>query len=150
MSPERVALNICLVGRAISQDIELTKALEAKHNVSRLPTVAQLSTPLVLSEIEWMDVLVLDCGEKKELLNDVITNVTEHMPHLSVLLVNGGLTTQEIAAALGSGAAEYLALPSTGDEKRVLAERVEVLGLRARQAKVTGGNGHPQQKTLPF
>lgn len=135
------ALNICLAGTGISEDSRLTRALGAKHNISLLGSVAELLKPSSLSELAATDLLILDCGEQKDLLGDVISNVTSNIPHLGIVLVNGGLTTNEIAHALGKGATDYLAIPATRDELMVLAERVEVLGFRARQAKAAAGNG---------
>ena len=149
MKPKDVLLNICVAGRTISRDVELTKALGAKHNVSQLRNMARLSKRFILSEIEGIDVLILDCSEKKELLVDVISNITECAPHLSIVLVNGGLTTEDIATALGKGAADYLGVPSTPDEIELFAERVEILGVRARRAKAVAGNGRGQKKALP-
>ena len=135
------ALNICLAGRGISQDTRLTRVLGTRHNISQLGSVVELLSQSALSELEAVDLLVLDCGEKKDLLSDVISNITSHVPLLGIVLVNGGLTTNEIARALGKGAMDYLAVPSTPDELKVLAERVEVLGFRAKHAKAAAGNG---------
>lgn len=135
------ALNICLAGRGISQDTRLTRVLGARHNISCLDSVVELLSPSALSELEAVDLVVLDCGEKKDLLGDVISTITANIPLLGIVLVNGGLTTNEIAGALGKGAMDYLAVPSTPDELEVLAERVEVLGFRAKQAKAAAGNG---------
>jgi DNA-binding NtrC family response regulator len=148
---ERVELNICLAGGTISRDVELTRALAKRHKVSRLTNVDRLTKHFVLceSELEGVDVLVLDCGERKELLTDILSNVTERAPHLGVVLVNGGLTTMEIATALEMGAADYLAVPCTPIELEMLAERVEILGCRARDAKAAAGDGGRKQGTLP-
>ncbi len=148
MKPKDVLLNICVAGRTISRDVKLTKALGAKHNVSQLRKVAQLSKPFILSELKGTDVLVLDCGEKKELLMSVISNITECAPHLRIVLVNGGLTTKDVATALAKGAADYLGVPSTPDEIELFAERVEILGVRARRARVAARDGRGQRRTL--
>jgi DNA-binding response OmpR family regulator len=118
-------LHVCLAGLEIILDHELLDALSLQHCVSLI------SDPMQLGDIELLqasDVLVLDASSIRSSLPDLLRSLRRRRPDLPIVLVDGGLTEHDKAAAFALGVVDYFPRPWP---VRLLAERLEVVA-RAR------------------
>jgi DNA-binding NtrC family response regulator len=120
--------HICLAGRTVSNDWPLIQRLKPQHQVTLVERVRFLSRNSILAKT---DVLVLDCSESEGLGLRILPFLKKYFPALCVVLVDGGLTQKQIAAAFQEGAKDYFSAPY---DAKLLVERVEVLGAQKRKA----------------
>ena len=66
----------------------------------------------------------LDCSESAELVSQVLPRLKEEFPDLCIVLVDGGLSQKQIAAAFKEGIKDYFADPYDAD---LLVERMDSL-----------------------
>ena len=116
------SFHICLAGAVVSNDWPLIQRLKAKHQVTVVERVRLLSRNSILAKV---DVLVLDCSESCGLGLRLLPFLKKFFPKLRIVLVDGGLTQQQIAAAFSQGAQDYFSEPY---DLALLAERAEALG----------------------
>jgi DNA-binding NtrC family response regulator len=118
--------HICLAGQAVSNDWPLIHRLKAQHQVTVVERVRLLSRNSILDKV---DVLVLDCSESHGLGLKILPFLKKYFPELCIVLVDGGLTQPQIAAAFRQGARDYFSEPY---DLSLLVERVDALGATAR------------------
>jgi len=83
--------------------------------------------------------LVLDCSQNSLTALRLVPQLFIAHPGLSVVLVDGGITQKQIAAAFHAGVRDYFAEPY---DLTLLAERIDALCTRIgnSNARVNGGN----------
>lgn len=121
--------HICLAGQAVSNDWALIQQLKRRHQVTVVERLRLLSRNSILAKA---DVLVMDSRENKRFSLKVLAFLKKHFPFLCVVLVNGGLTQKQIAAAFRAGVKDYFSDPYN---LKLLRERLLFL---ARHAKNKG------------
>lgn len=129
MSREKHFAHICLTGKRITLDWQLINGLNDRHRVTLTKPEHLISDSSVLKTV---DVLVLDCNSFKNLSADLITflrKVKEAFPGLCTVVINGGLSQQDIAGAFREGICDYF--PNPYEELELISERLEFLIKRA-------------------
>ncbi|MGH7491706.1 MAG: response regulator [bacterium] len=117
--------HICLAGRLVSSDWLLIQGLKAQHQVTLIEQINVLSQNLVLAQV---NVLVLDVSANQRLGLRLLSFIKRRFPKLCIVLVDGGLTQQQVIAAFKKGAQDYFANPY---DVRLLVERVQALSASA-------------------
>lgn len=117
---ERVR-HVCLAGQNLTNNWVLIQKLKAHHQVTLVERVRLVSRNSVLTTA---DVLIVDCGRSQGLGLRLVPLAKKYHPRLQVILVDGGLSQMEIAAAFRQGARDYFAEPYEPD---LLVERVAFL-----------------------
>jgi hypothetical protein len=116
--------HVCLAGRLVSNDWELIRRLRPRYLVTlmdRVDLVAQQNY------LRGTQLLVLDCSESAKPVLDCLSWLKRVHRSLCILLVDGGLSQQEIAAAFGNGVKDYFASPY---DVELLVERIDALCTR--------------------
>ena len=116
--------HICLAGARVSNDWSLIQTLKSQHLVTlieRIHLLSRSSIPAVA------DIVVLDCSGNHEQGMQLVPWLKSNFPKLVVVLVNGGLSQEQIASAFRDGVKDYFADPY---DVKLLAERVHTLGAR--------------------
>ncbi len=126
MAEKDQIFHICLAGRTVSNDWPLIRSLKTQHQVTVVERVRLLSRNAILAKA---DVLVLDCSESQGLGLRILPFLKRYFPELSVVLVDGGLTQQQIAAAFREGVQDYFSEPY---DLALLVERIDALGVLRR------------------
>ena len=125
--PDDHTCHICLVGRSVSNNWSLIESLKRGNQVTIIEPLGLLyHSEVILSTVS---VLILDCGEGSRIGIEALRVVRGIYPDLCVVLVNGGLTQNEIAEAFEAGVRDYF---SYQDNVLLLVERVQHL-CRQRQ-----------------
>ena len=119
--------HICLVGRSVSNNWSLIESLKRGNQVTIIEPLGLLYHSAVI--LSTVSVLILDCGEGSRMGIEALRVVRGIYPDLCVVLVNGGLTQNEIAEAFEVGVRDYF---SYQDNVLLLVERVQHL-CRQRQ-----------------
>ena len=127
--PRDLVLHICLAGQTVSNDWPLIQQLKQRHQVTVVDRLRLLSRHAILARA---DVLVLDSRESSRFSLKVLAFLQKRFPALHVVLVNGGLTQQQIADAYLAGVKDYFSDPY---DRRLLADRLQVLGRQNRRAR---------------
>ncbi len=132
--------HICLAGRSVSNNWSLIESLKRGNQVTIIEPLGLLyQSSIILSTVS---VLVLDCAEGSRIGIEALRVVRRIYPDLCVVLVNGGLTQNEIAEAFEAGVRDYF---SYEDSVVMLVERVRYLchqtqrESRMRAAAAIGG-----------
>jgi hypothetical protein len=113
--------HVYLAGRKVSNDWQLIQSVRSRCLVTLVERVDLLAQPGLLSGAH---LLVLDCSGSPQLVPVVLPRLKEQFPDLCVLLVDGGLSQKEIAAAFKEGVKDYFADPYDVD---LLVERMDSL-----------------------
>lgn len=124
MSRKKHFAHICLTGQKVTLDWQLINRLNVRHRVTLTKPEHLLSDSSVLTTV---DILVLDCNNFKSLSSDLITflkKVRKAFPRLCTVVVNGGLSQQDIAGAFREGISDYFPDPY---EIKLILERLEFL-----------------------
>ncbi len=121
MSQTQEILHVCLAGRKVSNDWGLIQSLRSRYLVTLLERVELLVRRSFLNRPH---LLVLDCSESAELVSQVLPRLKEEFPDLCIVLVDGGLSQKQIAAAFKEGVKDYFADPYDAD---LLVERMDSL-----------------------
>jgi DNA-binding response OmpR family regulator len=119
-------MHVALIGPELMYDASLITTLCSEHVVTMSRTAHALASTSLLPVL---DVLVLDAGQERHELSTIVRSIRERDPHVTLLLVNGGLDQLEIAEAFRLGVTDYFARPWN---ERLLVERIEVLAARRR------------------
>ena len=116
--------HICLAGARVSNDLSLIQTLKSRHLITLVENIHLLSLRETLPGI---DMVVLDCSGNHERGLQLVPWLKTHFPELVIVLVNGGLTQEQIASAFKEGAKDYFSDPY---DVKLLAERVNALCAR--------------------
>jgi DNA-binding NtrC family response regulator len=108
----------------VSNDLSLIQTLKSQHLVTLIEKIHLLSRSPILAEA---DIVVLDCSGNLEQGMQLLPWLKSNFPKLVVVLVNGGLTQEQIASAFKEGVKDYFSDPY---DVKLLAERVHTLGAR--------------------
>ena len=128
MSQTDDVFHVCLAGRKVSNDWRLIQSLRSRCLVTLVERVELLVQRSFLSRTH---LLVLDCSASAELVPQVLPRLKEEFPDLCVVLVDGGLSQKEIAAAFKEGVKDYFADPY---DVELLLERIDSLGAQRETA----------------
>ncbi len=118
--------HICLAGPVVSNDWSLIQRLKTQNQITLVERMRLLSRNAVLKKV---DLLVLDCSENRELGIELLSFLKKYYPSVNIVLVDGGFTQKQIAAAFQNGARDYFADPY---DTNLLIERLDALGKEAR------------------
>jgi DNA-binding response OmpR family regulator len=121
------AFHVCLAGSSVSNNWALIESLKRHYQVTVIETFDLLLRNSILSTV---DVLLLDCEEGGELAIETLRTLKRRHRGLCVVLVNGGLTQNEIAAAFREGVRDYF---SHHFNVPLLVERVRYLCSQSRR-----------------
>lgn len=124
MSRKKLFAHVCLTGKKVTLDWQLINGLNVRHCVTLTKLEHLLSDSSVLRTV---DILVLDSNNFETLRSDLITflkKVKAAFPGLCTVVINGGLSQQEIAGAFGEGISDYFSDPY---EMKLILERLEFL-----------------------
>lgn len=127
-----MALHVCLAGTAISSDWAFIRRLRTRCCVSLVARLAQLHDSEL---VDSADAVVIDCGGTADAWLDALREVRRRVPSAPVILLDGGITQEQVASGLGSGAVDYFPEPYPAD---LLLQRVEVLAQQGRASRRTG------------
>ena len=122
-----LAFNVCLAGSSVSNNWTLIESLKRHYQVTVIESFDLLLCNSILSSV---DVLVLDCEEGGEIGIETLRILRSRYQELCIVLVNGGLSQNEIAAAFREGARDYF--PHHFNVP-LLVERVHYLGSERRR-----------------
>jgi len=117
----------------VTDDWELIRRLRRRYLVTLMERVELLAQQ---DDLENTHLLVLDCSRSAKLALDCLVRLKEAYPDLCVLLVDGGLSQTQIAAAFRDGVKDYFASPY---DVKLLVERLNSLCARLAPRK----NSHP-------
>ena len=126
MPAKNQVFHICLAGPTVSSDWLLIQNLKSQNQVTLVEHVRLLSRNSVLLKV---DVLILECKENGGLGLRIVSFLKRYFPELCVVLVNGGLTQKQIAAAFREGVQDYFPDPY---DVQLLTERIHVLATNVR------------------
>ncbi len=122
MPSKEMIFHFALTGHKLADDWNLIQRLKAlRHRVTLLKR-EDLST--AKSILESVDVFIQDCSSAKDLESEVLSHLREwrdHIPRLRVVLIDGGLTQEEIASAFKVGIRDYFPDPY---DVNLLVERI--------------------------
>ena len=124
MSRKKHFAHICLTGEKVTLDGQLINGLNVRHRVTLTKSEHLLSDSSLLRTV---DILVLDCNNFETLNSDLITflkKVKAAFPRLCTVVINGGLSQQDIAGAFQEGISDYFSDPY---EIKLILERLEFL-----------------------
>lgn len=121
VSQARLGLHVCLAGKEVSDDWKLIRRLRANYVVSVLWEADEIHQRPLLQSV---DLLVLDCSGNASIAEVVPGQLMRRFPHLCLLLVDGGLSQQDIARAFQQGVKDYFAFPY---DRRLLVGRIAAL-----------------------
>lgn len=129
LEEERIteAFHVCLAGSSVSNNWALIESLKRQYQVTVIETFDLLLRNSVLSTV---DVLLLDCEEGSEIGIETLRALRCRHSALCVVLVNGGLTQNEIASAFREGVRDYF---SHHFNVPLLVERVRYLCSQTRR-----------------
>lgn len=127
--PSQAVSHVCLAGRLVSNDWNLIQSLNSRYLVTLMERVDLLDRRSTLQDTQ---LLVLDCSRDAEAALESLTRLKREFPELCVLLVDGGLSQRQIAAAFKQGAKDYFAFPY---DVRLLVERMDSLCTRRATAE---------------
>ncbi len=113
--------HVCLAGEMVSNDWGLIQVLRSRHLVTLVDRVGLL---LASSILKTADLLTLDCSGSEEITLTALPVLKKRFPGLRIVLVDGGLSQQQIAAAFQDGVNDYFSGPY---EAQLLAERMDSL-----------------------
>lgn len=117
-----MAFHVCLAGSTVSNNWALIEALKRHYQVTVIETFDLLLRNSLLSTV---DVLLLDCEEGGgEIGIETLRTLNNRHNGLCVVLVNGGLTQNQIASAFREGVRDYF---SHHFNVPLLVERVHYL-----------------------
>ena len=111
--------HVCLAGQAVSKDWDLIQTLRSRYAVTLLEQVDRLRQCEFLKNTH---LIVLDCSRNAQTALRVLPRLTEELPELCVVLVDGGISQQQVASAFEDGVKDYFAEPYDID---LLAERID-------------------------
>lgn len=117
----KLRLHVCLAGREVSNDWKLIRRLRADYVVSVLRDAEEIHQRPLLQSV---DLLVLDCSGNASISETMPGELRRCFPHLCLLLVDGGLSQQQIARAFQQGVKDYFAFPY---DKGLLVGRIAAL-----------------------
>jgi DNA-binding response OmpR family regulator len=121
------AFHVCLAGSSVSNNWALIESLKRHYQVTVIETFDLLLRNSILSTV---NVLLLDCEEGGEVGIETLRTLKRRHRGLCTVLVNGGLTQNEIAAAFREGARDYF---SHHFNVPLLVERVRYLCSQSRR-----------------
>jgi DNA-binding NtrC family response regulator len=121
------AFHVCLAGSSVSNNWTLIESLKRRYQVTVIETLDLLLRNSILSTV---DVLLLDCEEGGAVGIETLQALRRRHQGLCVVLVNGGLTQNEIAAAFREGVRDYF---SNHFNVPLLVERVHYLCSQSRR-----------------
>jgi len=136
-----MVLHVCLAGTAITRDWPFIRRLKARCCVSLVRQLTHLPHTRILDSA---DAIVVDCCGASDTWLDVLCEIRARVPGAPVILIDGGMTQEEIACGLGSGAIDYFAEPYAAD---LLLQRVEVLAQQSHNARTSGGSSTPRTRS---
>lgn len=119
----------CLAGPTLSEDYALIRRLLPAHQVTVVRSALHAMHNALL---ETVDVLVLECKERPAEVLSLVPELHRRLPALPVMLIDGGITQEQIAAAYCDGARDYFAAPYEVD---VLAERIHWISVGRRSPR---------------
>jgi hypothetical protein len=130
------AFHVCLAGSSVSNNWALIESLKHDYQVTVIESFDLLLRNDVLSSV---DVLLLNCEEGGEAALETLRSVKRKFPKLCVVLVNGGLTQNEIAAGFREGVKDYF--PHHFNVP-LLVERVQYLCSQSRRNTMNADRAH--------
>jgi DNA-binding NtrC family response regulator len=126
--PENI-LHIALTGDKITRDWELIQELKLSYPVT-LINQEQLAADNSL--LGLMSAIIIDCTDHPDIethLLPVLKKWKKGLPELNIVLVDGGLTPEQIALAFHEGARDYFPHPY---DAKLLADRIKFLAMRKK------------------
>ena len=130
VTPIQDVLHVCLAGRLVSNDWELIRRLRSRYLVTLMDNVDFLVRRSVL--LKETQLLVLDCSRSLDATLECLPQLKREFSDLCLILVDGGLSQAQIAAAFEAGARDYFASPY---DVGLLVERVDSLCARLAMQK---------------
>jgi DNA-binding NtrC family response regulator len=121
------AFHVCLAGSSVTNNRVLIESLKRDHQVTVIESLDLLLRNSILSTV---DVLLLDGEEGGQVGIETLRALLHSRRGLCVVLVNGGLTQNEIAAAFREGVRDYF---SHHFNVPLLVERVGYLCSQSRR-----------------
>jgi DNA-binding response OmpR family regulator len=121
------AFHVCLAGSSVCNNWALIESLKRHYQVTVIENSDLLLRNSILSTV---DVLILDGEEGGEIGMETLRALRCRNRGVCVVLVNGGLTQNEIAAAFREGVRDYF---SNHFNVRLLVERVHYLCSQSRR-----------------
>lgn len=125
---ENRVFHIGLIGLKVTSDWNLIQRLKSWNHVSLIKREY-----LFLNEsgVESLDVLILDSTENGNADSEIsLKKIIRKYPGLCIVLVNGGLTQEQIVSAFKEGAQDYFSDPY---DVKLLVERVQFLATQNKK-----------------
>ena len=117
------SFHIALLGEKVAHDYRLVDALRKLNHVSLISKVGLDSEAALL---DLVNVLVIACEDRNEfdILFSRVKKLTTNFRHLRVVLVNGGLTQNQVVIGFRQGIRDYFRTPY---DTELLVERIQYL-----------------------
>ncbi|MGH9349898.1 MAG: hypothetical protein ACRD26_21820 [Vicinamibacterales bacterium] len=122
-------MHVCLAGAGVSTDWHLVRSLGRYCPVT---VVARLELLEDGAPFASADAIVIDCSCAATEWLDALQRVRDSAPHARVVLLNGGITQDDVATALQHGASDYFPQPY---DRQLLFERLTALARDAQDSK---------------
>lgn len=131
MPQAKLGLHVGLAGKEVTDDWMLIRLLREEFVVSVLRDAEAIHERTLLQSV---DLLVLDCSGNPNLAATMPGQLRQRFPHLCLLLVDGGLSQQQIARAFREGVKDYFAFPY---DRQLLVDRIAALVDRSLAASTS-------------
>jgi len=123
------SFHICLIGQKLIYDLPLIRKLVSRNNVTLIDRQNLTTADSILNSV---NVVLLDCYNSNNIELEILPQVAKLKKDFAcifVIVLNGGLSVEQIAMVFKAGANDYFAEPYDLD---MIVERAEFFASRSR------------------
>ena len=123
------SFHICLIGQKLIYDLPLIRKLVSRNNVTLIDRENLTAADAILNSV---NVVLLDCYNSNNIESEILPQVAKLKKDFAcifVIVLNGGLSVEQIAMVFKAGADDYFAEPYDLD---MIVERAEFFASRSR------------------
>jgi len=123
------SFHICLIGQKLIYDLPLIRKLVSRNNVTLIDRENLTAADAILNSV---NVVLLDCYNSNNIESEILPQVAKlkkDFAYIFVIVLNGGLSVEQIAMVFKAGANDYFAEPYDLD---MIVERAEFFASRSR------------------
>ena len=123
------SFHICLIGQKLIYDLPLIRKLVSRNKVTLIDRQNLTTADSILNSV---NVVLLDCYNSNNIELEILPQVAKlkkDFAYIFVIVLNGGLSVEQIAMVFKAGANDYFAEPYDLD---MIVERAEFFASRSR------------------
>ena len=123
------SFHICLIGQKLIYDLQLIRKLVSRNKVTLIDRQNLTTADSILNSV---NVVLLDCYNSNNIELEILPQVAKlkkDFAYIFVIVLNGGLSVEQIAMVFKAGANDYFAEPYDLD---MIVERAEFFASRSR------------------